>query len=157
MTESVHDEAEPFKDTWPAFQTDVDVHKININTEYLRIGYPKPTIYREHETIHILANLIDHLRKAVDERQAKGTALDEVMRLAQENEDLRRRLERAERRGDNLLKQWRRSREMRQQASVRLQKIEHLLNSALCFTNDLPQMEMLIRRALRSAQGKDEA
>lgn len=59
-------EAEPFKDTWPAFRKD-DIDVRRLDTNMLRIGWPKPTIYREHETIHVLANLVDQLRKRLDE------------------------------------------------------------------------------------------
>lgn len=44
-------------------------------------------------------------------RAATGTALDEVIRLTQENEQLRRQLRASEVRNDALRKHWRRSRE----------------------------------------------
>ena len=55
-------EAEHFKETWPAFQRE-DVDLWALSTDIVRLGYPKPTIYREHHTIHALLNLIDQLRR----------------------------------------------------------------------------------------------
>ena len=58
-----------FRETWPAFQREI-VDTKRLDTDLVRIGYPKPTIYREHETIHVLLNLIDHLRGELAEAKA---------------------------------------------------------------------------------------
>lgn len=53
---------EPFAETWTAYRKPVSVDRIQeVGTDNWRIGYPKPTIYREHEAIHILANQVDAL------------------------------------------------------------------------------------------------
>jgi hypothetical protein len=36
-----------------------------IDTENFRIGWPKPTIYREHEVIHLMANALDEALKQI--------------------------------------------------------------------------------------------
>jgi hypothetical protein len=56
-----------FKDTWPAWQ---GIDTSSIDTDLVRYGWPKPTIYREHETIHILLNEIDNLRTRLAQAQA---------------------------------------------------------------------------------------
>lgn len=67
---------EHFKDTWPAFQGPVNLDRVEqIGTEVHRMGWPKPTIYREHEAIHLLANQIDAL---LAERKRLQGQLDEV-------------------------------------------------------------------------------
>lgn len=58
----------PFKDTWPAYQKD-DIDLFALDTDVARFDWAKPTIYREHETIHVLLNTIDQLRKALNEAQ----------------------------------------------------------------------------------------
>lgn len=50
--------------TWPAFQGEVDTRALD--TDMVREGWPKPTVVREHETIHILCNLVDRLRSELD-------------------------------------------------------------------------------------------
>lgn len=55
-----------FRETWPAFQRE-DINTRRLDTDTVRRGWPKPTIYREHETIHVLLNLIDHLRREADQ------------------------------------------------------------------------------------------
>lgn len=55
--------------TWPAFQGEVDTRALDTNI--VRIGYPKPTIIREHEIIHDLCNLVDRLRSELDAAQTR--------------------------------------------------------------------------------------
>jgi hypothetical protein len=63
-------ECEAFRETWPAFQKGVtDLNALD--TDLLRYGWSKPTIYREHEAIHILANLVDALRERIEELETK--------------------------------------------------------------------------------------
>lgn len=57
--------------TWPAYQGEVDTRALDTNI--VRMGYPKPTIIREHETIHTLCNLVDLLRAELDEARATAT------------------------------------------------------------------------------------
>lgn len=50
-------EHEHFRETWSAWRKHVDLSRID--TEVFRIGWAKPTIYREHEVIHVMANALD--------------------------------------------------------------------------------------------------
>lgn len=54
------------KETWSAFQKE-DIDTRFPDTDIVRTGWPKPTMYREHEAIHVLCNTIDHLRREVEE------------------------------------------------------------------------------------------
>ena len=58
--------------TWPAYQGEVDTRALD--TDIVRMGYPKPTIVREHETIHALCNLVDRLRSELDAAQTTSAA-----------------------------------------------------------------------------------
>lgn len=60
------DESRIFEPTWSAFKPEVNLD--NIDTDVWRIGWPKPTIYREHEVIHLLCNLLDKALAAVKEK-----------------------------------------------------------------------------------------
>lgn len=54
----ITDHAKKFVDTWDAYKhADVDLDRID--TDVFRVGWPSPTLYREHEVIHIMANLLD--------------------------------------------------------------------------------------------------
>lgn len=55
--------------TWPAYQGEVNTDALDTNI--VRMGYPKPTIIREHQEIHILCNLIDRLRSELDAAQTR--------------------------------------------------------------------------------------
>lgn len=50
------------RETWPAFQRE-GINTALPDTEVVREGWPMPTIYREHEVIHVLCNVIDNLRR----------------------------------------------------------------------------------------------
>jgi hypothetical protein len=62
--------------TWPAFQSEVDTRALD--TDMVRVAYPKPTVVREHENIHILCNIIDRLRTELDAAQTGQQAMDET-------------------------------------------------------------------------------
>ena len=62
--------------TWPAFQSEVDTRALD--TDMVRVAYPKPTVVREHENIHILCNIIDRLRAELDAAQPGQQAVDET-------------------------------------------------------------------------------
>ena len=67
---------EAFKETWPAFQRE-GIDTRYPDTDTVRTAWPKPTLYREHEIIHLLCNVIDHLRREVAGPD-KGEALARV-------------------------------------------------------------------------------
>lgn len=56
-----------FMKTWPAFaRAGADTTR-RLDTETVRRGWPKPTLYREHEIIHLLCHQIDLLRAEADQ------------------------------------------------------------------------------------------
>lgn len=65
-------EWEAFKDTWSAFEAS---NPDNLNTDWIRKGWAKPTIYKEHEVIHILASVIDQTRAQLDELRSTAHIL----------------------------------------------------------------------------------
>lgn len=59
------DKSRAFEPTWAAYKKPVDLDRVDTDT--FRVGWPSPTIYREHEVIHILCNVVD---KALAVREA---------------------------------------------------------------------------------------
>lgn len=78
MTHTVESDAilAGLMETWPAFQREVDTQ--HLNTDIVREGWPKPTIYREHEVIHVLCNVIDNLRRELAETRILSPESSEV-------------------------------------------------------------------------------
>lgn len=85
----------PFKDTWSAWQREVDTSFPD--TDLLREGWPKPTIYKEHEAIHVLANLVDNLRRELDAaRREERMRADDQAQAWRNNRALSEKIDRCE-------------------------------------------------------------
>lgn len=69
-------EWEAFEETWSAFEAS---NPNNLNTDWIRKGWCKPTIYKEHEVIHILASVIDQTRLMLENEENHHRACDEAL------------------------------------------------------------------------------
>lgn len=65
-------EWEAFQDTWSAFKAS---NPDNLNTDWIRKGWCKPTIYKEHDVIHVMASVIDQTRAQLDELRSTAHIL----------------------------------------------------------------------------------
>lgn len=75
-------EWEAFKDTWPAFEARNPDH---VDTDSIRQGWAKPTIYTEHEVIHLLASALDKTRVIAATLEAQRDDFAENLREAHVN------------------------------------------------------------------------
>lgn len=69
-------EWEAFQETWSAFEVS---NPDNLNTDWIRKGWAKPTIYKEHEVIHILASVIDQTRVYLANEEEHHRKCDEAL------------------------------------------------------------------------------
>ena len=60
------DKSMAFEPTWQEWKNRAALANLDdVDTDVFRVGWPAPTIYREHEVIHLLCGLLD---KALAER-----------------------------------------------------------------------------------------